>query len=580
MVTAIARPSSPSTCVTRPAKRARFAPSVLEPSPSRARPKRTSPPPATFHRPHPLGLKPSGNALFDPDRVRNARIASLGSFARLPDELILDLFSFLDARTVFRLQVVSRAFFAFTRHQALWKVYYLSDTRGRLDRWDGDWRRTYWTTFCAPDRVVNALYDDNDDIARELDLVMPADGITAPNVCSDVLYQPHLCSAPLDSHFSTTNALQNLQRADARSLDVQKFAADFAEQSVPVILTHLVDHWSSLDLQAPSSWALGALTERFAEVSFRAEAASVPMRVYARYCASIERDTGTVDESPLYLFDAEFVRRTDGKMGEEFEVPAIFGEDLFRVMGAQRPDYRWLIAGPSRAGSTWHKDPNSTSAWNAVITGSKGWILFPPDIPPPGVFVSEDEAEVTAPLSLAEWFSNYYAHALSTYGPRARDPTTRGKMIQGVCRAGEVMYIPAGWWHIVVNLESCVAVTQNFVSETELPAVLRFMRDRPEQVSGFKLDATQEEADDDDDDAKAGVYTRFCEALERELPKILERARAKMGTSVSSVDVGKGEPGGGGLWETLKAAQAGDAQGGFSFGFGVEGDLEMDEAPW
>jgi hypothetical protein len=52
-----------------------------------------------------------------------------------------------------------------------------------------------------------------------------------------------------------------------------------------------------------------------------------------------------------------------------------------------------------------------------------------------------DEAEVTAPLSLAEWFEAYYAHALAEYGPHARDPLNRGKMVQGVCRAGETMYM-------------------------------------------------------------------------------------------------------------------------------------------
>ena len=40
--------------------------------------------------------------------------------------------------------------------------------------------------------------------------------------------------------------------------------------------------------------------------------------------------------------------------------------------------------GPSRSGSTFHKDPNSTSAWNAVIRGSKKWIMYPPGITPPG----------------------------------------------------------------------------------------------------------------------------------------------------------------------------------------------------
>lgn len=59
------------------------------------------------------------------------------------------------------------------------------------------------------------------------------------------------------------------------------------------------------------------------------------------------------------------------------------------------------IIGPTRSGSTWHQDPNGTSAWNAVTAGQKAWLMFPPDITPPGVFVSADQAQVEAPLSLA-----------------------------------------------------------------------------------------------------------------------------------------------------------------------------------
>lgn len=215
--------------------------------------------------------------------------------------------------------------------------------------------------------------------------------------------------------------------------------------------------------------------KKFDDTVFRAEAVDWPLRLYIEYMNDNQ------DESPLYLFDRSFVEKTGIVVGRkksgDYWPPECFGEDYFSVLGHQRPDRRWLIVGPTRSGSTFHKDPNATSAWNAVIHGSKYWIMFPPTIdspPPPGVYVSEDQSEVISPLSIAEWLLGFHAEARNTAGCR-----------EGICNAGEVLHVPSGWWHLVVNLSPSIAITQNFVPKKHLPKVLDFLKNKPEQVSGF-----------------------------------------------------------------------------------------------
>jgi hypothetical protein len=50
------------------------------------------------------------------------------------------------------------------------------------------------------------------------------------------------------------------------------------------------------------------------------------------------------------------------------------------------------------------------------------------------------------------------------------------KPIECIVRAGELIFVPRGWWHMAINLEDGVAITQNCVSRTNLPHVLSFLR--------------------------------------------------------------------------------------------------------
>lgn len=188
--------------------------------------------------------------------------------------------------------------------------------------------------------------------------------------------------------------------------------------------------------------------------------------------------------------------------------------------------------------------PIRCSAWNAVIRGRKKWVMWPPTTPPPGVFASADGADVATTMSCLEWFIDFYGqaakardrawrgaprHGTTEAEPRAQDrrdeappakrrrpatsreaagsrqeggaapqeeaderrllpePATaaRGPYECVVC-PGELVFVPRGWWHAVLNLEDSVAVTSNFVSPTGAAHTLAFLTAMPYAVSGLQ----------------------------------------------------------------------------------------------
>ncbi|KAI9895049.1 MAG: hypothetical protein M1814_000274 [Vezdaea aestivalis] len=289
--------------------------------------------------------------------------------------------------------------------------------------------------------------------------------VDCDNVYSDELYRPFQCSqvplTPFAEHIPSKNRILRCS-----SLSEAEFSADHSNS--PFILENGATQWP-----VSKQWTTEGLLKLYADTTFRAEAVDWTLLMYTSYMQN------NIDESPLYLFDSHFVRKTGITVGGpdqtgDYWAPECFGADLFNVLGQDRPDSRWLIVGPTRSGSTFHKDPNATSAWNTVIQGSKYWLMFPPSVSPPGTYVSADGSSVTSPLSVTEYLLTFHKEARQTTGCK-----------EGVCRAHEVVHVPSGWWHLVVNLEDTVAITQNFVTERNLFKTVEFLRDKPEQVSGF-----------------------------------------------------------------------------------------------
>ncbi|EAS28848.3 F-box and JmjC domain-containing protein [Coccidioides immitis RS] len=457
---------------------------------------------------HPLGVKPSGNGLTASYNLRS----SIGYFGILPDELISLLLESLDVKALRSLGATCKALHAFTRSEELWKAIFI-ETPPQNFTWRGTWHSTY--------------------------LNLPESKVASPDcsyLFSDVLHRPFYCA-----HVSLSTYTENIPSRNQISRLKDLSPAEFEESWTdrPFILTEPVKSWP-----AYKNWSIETLLKQYGDVLFRAEAVDWPLRTYVDYM------NNNSDESPLYLFDRSFVQKmglpTHGESAA-FQPPACFGEDLFAVLGAQRPDKEWLIVGPERSGSTFHKDPNATSAWNAVLSGSKYWIMFPSSSslpPPPGVYVSADQSEVTSPLSIAEWLLNFHAAARKVHG-----------CVEGICGEGEVLHVPSGWWHLVVNLNPCIAITQNFVPRKHLGAALEFLKYKADQVSGFRKDVLD-------------PYGMFVEKMRETHPDLLEKAMKEV--------EGKKKR----KWDEIVHGNEDDATeasaGAFSFGFGDEGsDVEV-----
>lgn len=97
-------------------------------------------------------------------------------------------------------------------------------------------------------------------------------------------------------------------------------------------------------------------------------------------------------------------------------------------------------------------------------------------------------------------------------------------------------------YHLVLNLEPSIAITQNFIPRERVGAVLQFLRDQRQSISGFGEDVED-------------PYQLFVARLKETDPVLLGEGLEAM-DRLSKPAQGK--------WDKLREE---DNSGGFSFGF-------------
>lgn len=217
------------------------------------------------------------------------------------------------------------------------------------------------------------------------------------------------------------------------------------------------------------------------------------MKYFLRYIQDRSSLGASNDDSPLYIFDSNFAKRTKPNSAisylrkkhnnssqalchivERYAIPKYFRTDFLKLTRSRRPPFRWLVVGPKRSGTGIHIDPLGTSAWNHLIEGRKHWILFPPNTP-------KDKYKCRTDDEASTWFAEVY--------PGLKYSSIN--YVEIVQEAGEIVYVPGGWAHVVMNLLFSIAVTHNFCNSSNLEAVyLKSRTSRPKLASKLRKELT------------------------------------------------------------------------------------------
>ncbi|WVQ95261.1 hypothetical protein IAU59_002356 [Kwoniella sp. CBS 9459] len=121
--------------------------------------------------------------------------------------------------------------------------------------------------------------------------------------------------------------------------------------------------------------------------------------------------------------------------------------DSSTIPSASTSDFRFTYLGPPLTYTPLHRDVYGSYSWSANIVGRKVWWLFPPD----RLDAVKDR------------------HGELVFDVRELEREGGGvKILQG---EGEIIFVPSGWHHQVVNLNFCISINHNFFASPTLPRI-------------------------------------------------------------------------------------------------------------
>jgi hypothetical protein len=287
----------------------------------------------------------------------------------------------------------------------------------------------------------------------------------------------------------------------------ERFERDFQAKNLPCVLTDI----GSLGWRAAKEWVdqasgeadMEALRSKFGhhEVTVHGADGRREDMTLTDYIDWWQQNRGSGEWK--YLKDWHLASQQPDYAA--YSVPECLGADwLNEHWGAtcsqsQGGDHRFVYIGPAGSFTALHADVLFSYSWSANVTGEKRWLLVPSE---QRSLVSD---EATRPL-VRDLKDLPKSSKASTVTP-----------IEIFQHAGELLFVPSGWYHQVENLTDCISINHNWLTAHNVGWALTRIKEVLADVQhGLS------EGEDDDAELCESIVSRRCGMGVGELCDMLE----------------------------------------------------------
>lgn len=245
----------------------------------------------------------------------------------------------------------------------------------------------------------------------------------------------------------------------------ETFVEQYMKPRKPAILTGMMDNW-----EAMKSWSfdkLGSILTKGVKVDIMENTTPYSQwNEFRALFADMYKDPAQVIMTDFHQIYPELMDAINFPKFSKDYFEEVVDEDI-------RPPQLSFEMAPTRSGFHWRVESLNASLWSALIQGKKLWGLYPPSkYYVPGVNHNNHRTQNSQQSESFTWW--IYTK------PELQDEHKPQECLQ---EAGEILYIPSGWWWSNVNVDDTITMQKSFCDETNIRSCMDELKELGDSVA-------------------------------------------------------------------------------------------------